>query len=320
MEDECQNYFDIIQTRMEIFHSTFSSYNKINLNGFLGTFNNPNENSRLNQLEEDIESLLDLEKKIDYLIIDLENKFQSVISILVSINCHNHKKILNDIEILKNTSKRMISIYEQKKKENGEKIKKIKNSDFYLQKEDRQDLIKSNEYSDTSNQINIIDNYYSSAYFLQGEEENLQNDETLMHEYFYLQNALENEQKEFLIDRQNLQKINEIKNKIKDLTISIDKEIMKGKETLMEIDNNVNEYSENIDKTNDELRKAALLRNRNNSIKYPLYLGAIFGAAGSFVPGVGNAIGAVIGSGVGFALTKMEKRAIKKIEPHKYKD
>lgn len=317
MEDECEYYFEIIQTRMEIFHSIFCSYNKINLNSWFKTEGKTNNLSEFNQLEKELISLSELEQKIDYLTVDLDNKFESVKSTLMSINCKNHKKILNDLEILKNTSIRMKAVYEQKKKENVELIKKLKSANF--SKENQQDNLQLNKQSESDKETQIIDDYYSSQKYLL-DEDNKQREDTQMQEYFYLLCALENEQKEFSKDKQNLHKINEIKNKIKDLTISIENEIIKGKDTLIEINNNINEYGENIEKTNDELRKAAILRNRNNSIKYPLYLGAILGAAGSFVPGVGNAVGAVIGSGVGFALTKLEKRAIKKIEPHKYKD
>lgn len=117
----------------------------------------------------------------------------------------------------------------------------------------------------------------------------------------------------------NLEQINKVKMQIKDILQSINHEVNKGTQVIHQIDSNVDYSVNNVDKINDEFRKAALSKNKSSKIKYPLLIGSILGAAGSFVPGVGNAIGAGVGLGVGYAIAKIEEKSIKNIEPERYK-
>jgi hypothetical protein len=110
-----------------------------------------------------------------------------------------------------------------------------------------------------------------------------------------------------------------VKGKIAGMNKMIHDELVKGEQHIVEIDANLEETNKNLIKSNEELRQTALLRNKANTIKYPLVLGTIFGAVGTIVPIVGNAIGASLGAAVGYGVAKIERKAIKKIEPEKYK-
>lgn len=229
------------------------------------------------------------EKNLTTIIVRLESKFKEIYQTFSKINCKNnkHKNYPNDILTLNNTYKRLVNMFEKKKDEKIVNIKK--------------------EEADKSNQ---------NEYIIQ-KEENLKINEEYCSQ---LQLDIETEkQKEYHGEKEKMEQIINIKNQIAQLTNTIQKQSFNSAQTILEIEQNVIETEKNIDKTNENLRQAALYKNKSNTIKYPIALGTIFGAAGTIVPGIGNVIGATLGTTIGYAVAKLEKKAINKIEPEKSK-
>jgi hypothetical protein len=110
-----------------------------------------------------------------------------------------------------------------------------------------------------------------------------------------------------------------VKSQIVNLSNTISQEIAKGSETLEEIEDNVEKTNEAILRTNEELRQAALINNKKNTVKYPVIMGSILGVVGSIVPGIGNIVGATIGASLGLTIAKVQKKCIESVEPEKYK-
>ncbi len=226
------------------------------------------------------------EENLNLIIQRLDSKFEEVCLIFSKIKCSNtkHKNYSNDIVTLNNTFKRLVDMFEQKKSVKKQVI--------------------------TESDKNI--NYYDYSIKI---EENIN-----INEQYCSQIHLEvDKQKEYEGDREKMEQIISIKNQIAQLTNSIQTQSMNSAQAILEIEQNVNEAEKNIDKTNENLRQAALYKNKSNTIKYPIALGTIFGAAGSIVPGIGNAIGVTLGTTIGYAVAKLEKKAINKIEPEKSK-
>lgn len=140
---------------------------------------------------------------------------------------------------------------------------------------------------------------------------------TIYSDYYNDQELVEFRIKEYKDDFDKAQ-IKTITNKLHGLQDTITQDLHKGSLMINEIQGNIDQTEQNLDRANEELRQAAMYKNKKHTVQYPLYLGSIFGAAGTIVPGIGNAIGAVVGTGIGYAVAKLEKRAIEKIEPQKY--
>jgi len=233
------------------------------------------------------------EKNINLIIVRLDKKFEEVCLIFSKIKCENkkHKNYPNDIVTLNNTYKRLVDMFEKKKIANLKRQVISKSAD--------DENIKYYDYSIIKEDTIINSNYIDEQY--------------------YSQQLHLDKQKEYEGDKEKMEQIVQIKNQIAQLTNTIQKQSMNSAQAILEIEQNGNETEKNIDKTNENLRQAALYKNKSNTIKYPIALGTIFGAAGTIVPGIGNVIGATLGTTIGYAVAKLEKKAINKIEPEKSK-
>jgi hypothetical protein len=248
-EDQCGIYFNMMQSKLEIFLQTLNQFLKIKI--------------------EDVKSY-EHSKRVEFnletIIKDINNKFQTLST------CEFHTNY--DLSKLKSTFERLLTTFQNKKKENDIKFNNIHDTVGFEEVDRLENNISAQDqiiYREYNNKIEINEEYIN------------------------------------------------IKGKIAGMNKLINEELIKGEKYILEIDNNVEESDTNLIKTNEELRQAALLRNKSNSIKYPLVLGTIFGAVGTVVPVVGNVIGASLGAAIGYGVSKIEKNAIKKIEPEKYK-
>jgi len=233
------------------------------------------------------------EKNLNLIIVRLDSKFDEVCLLFSKIKCENkkHKNYHNDIVTLNNTYKRLVDMFEKKKT---------------VFKNVKRQIIPDEE--------NI---YYYDYSIIKAENTNINSN--FIDEQYYSQQLHLDKQKEYEGDKEKMEQIVQIKNQIAQLTNTIQKQSMNSTQAILEIEQNVDETEKNIDKTNENLRQAALYKNKSNTIKYPIALGTIFGAAGTIVPGIGNVIGATLGTTIGYAVAKLEKKAINKIEPEKSK-
>jgi hypothetical protein len=250
-----------------------------------------------NKFMSDNENGVDIRQKsmenIEIIINSLSLKFSQLELELEKKPCVNHKNLPSDIKTFHSTFLRQTIMYHKKKSEINLSTKKTP------------------KYSEEIN-TDEVNQVFSDEYFVQNTQ--------YIYQENYLQNQiLDNEHKEYEDDKEFSKEIIEVKNQIANLTKLIQSENIKASQTILEIESNVNEYDRSVEKCNENLRQAALARNNKHKLTYPLTLGTVLGVAGSFCPGVGNIIGASVGLGIGYAVAKLERKAIKKIEPEKYK-
>lgn len=70
---------------------------------------------------------------------------------------------------------------------------------------------------------------------------------------------------------------------------------------------------------NQELEKAARIAINRRRLSYQIGLGATFGAIGSVVPGIGNAIGAALGALIGYGIYRVDMHRLNKATKNKEK-
>lgn len=311
-EDECELNLEIIKTSMEIFYNRLNIYLNKNIKK---EYSNVNINPEI--YKKILKDSWEVENQIELIRQNLLKKFEALTT--CTNNCTNpdHIRVKNDLAVSKNTFQRLFEHFEKRKVEVKNEIEEISedfnklnslnaiekdynNNKYIYESKDFQQNSKLTNQTPTPLYDDPINNSYSQS----------QLQDMLMQE--------QEDQREYELDQENLIKINEVKQKILELTRTISKETQRVNETLIEIDENVEASEKDIERSNEELRKAALLKNKKNLFKYPLVAGAALGAIGSVVPGVGNLIGATIGLSIGYGVAKLEKKAIQKIEPEKY--
>jgi hypothetical protein len=229
----------------------------------------------------DLQVEVELEEQMNYIIHGLDSKIP-ILKDMEDQACRTHTKYIDDI-------KSLLAIYE-KYKDTYTKEKQARNA---LVATFTDDLDNANEGSQSQGN----DHGYSNSQLL------LEEEEIKMREY----REKEENKIEFV----------KVKGKIIEFNNTISTEISGANETIEEIDNNVERANREILRTNEHLRQAALIKNKKNTIKYPLIIGGILGVVGSVVPGIGNIIGATIGASLGFTVAKVEKKCIEKVEPEK---
>jgi hypothetical protein len=294
--DECELKFNLIQTHIEIFQSNFNEYMRIN----------SGDSYSIDKL-----FLNNKEEKFELISSGFTKKCDNILAQLYEGKCETHgEKIINNIHLLKRTAIRLYESYIKKKME------------LNLILFDKERLMEEKEnlcpnYSEINNTCSTSN---CSKLYLDLENPNSLNDVELNPEQLlYLQEYLEIQCNEYNGDEVQFQQLLDVKDKIKNLNKQLHLEIEKGGELIQDINVDVNQSSKNIERANEELRQAALYRNKKNKLKLPLILGGILGVVGSVVPGIGNAIGIALGSGIGYAIAKAEQKAIQRIEPGKYK-
>lgn len=299
--DECDIKFQCLKTSMDIFYQRYNNYMNIRTDEVI--VNNKFDIEGYKNL---IKSISELESQIIIIKNSLEKKLEESYSEFISIKCKRHLNIPDDILTLKKTLIRLNEYIEKRMKENKNKI------DYYA------DIYISYQFE--SNEKIIEEEKTLQKNYCNQEEYVPESISSTNKNCSYTQLQMDiDRQREYDGDKETYKKIIEVKNQIAELTKTIQTESQKGCQSLIEIEKSVDTCDLNVERSNEQLRQAALLKNKTNSIKYPLALGTILGAAGTVVPGIGNLIGLSVGTGIGYAVAKLEKKAISKIEPEKYK-
>ena len=145
--------------------------------------------------------------------------------------------------------------------------------------------------------------------------------------------TMKNDQKNIVIIKNLLQsaelkaKKDEEKRKLFKLQNELDdlfKEIEQGvhnqggwiDDTAKKVDNSLYQ----IEKANNqELEKAARIAINRRRLSYQIGLGATFGAIGTVVPGIGNAIGAALGALIGYGIYRVDMHRLNKATKNKEK-
>ena len=115
--------------------------------------------------------------------------------------------------------------------------------------------------------------------------------------------------------KEEIKNIIKIKNELKDILNNIEVELNSQEEKIDNIEENVDKSLQLVEKGVDEnLKKAAKDAIKRRRLKYQFGLGALFCAAGTIVPGVGNIVGAALGGLLGYGAYRLDKYRLNKIE------
>jgi len=115
-------------------------------------------------------------------------------------------------------------------------------------------------------------------------------------------------------------KLFKFQNQLDDLFKEIEIEEIRQGEQIDNIDKEVDDSLYRIEKANNqELEKAARIAINRRRLSYQIGLGATFGAIGSVVPGIGNAIGAALGALIGYGIYRVDMHRLNKATKNKEK-
>ena len=115
-------------------------------------------------------------------------------------------------------------------------------------------------------------------------------------------------------------KLFKFQNELDDAFKEIEREVYRQGRQIDNIDKNFDDSLYRIEKANNqELEKAARIAINRRRLSYQIGLGATFGAIGSVVPGIGNAIGAALGALIGYGIYRVDKHRLNKATKNKEK-
>ena len=115
-------------------------------------------------------------------------------------------------------------------------------------------------------------------------------------------------------------KLFKLQNELDDLFKEIEQGVHNQGGQIDNIDKKVIDSLYQIEKANNqELEKAARIAINRRRLSYQIGLGATFGAIGSVVPGIGNAIGAALGALIGYGIYRVDKHRLNKTTKNKEK-
>ena len=115
-------------------------------------------------------------------------------------------------------------------------------------------------------------------------------------------------------------KLFKLQNELDDLFKEIEQGVHNQGGQIDDIDKKVDDSLYQIEKANNqELEKAARIAINRRRLSYQIGLGATFGAIGTVVPGIGNAIGAALGALIGYGIYRVDKHRLNKATKNKEK-
>ena len=115
-------------------------------------------------------------------------------------------------------------------------------------------------------------------------------------------------------------KLFKLQNELDDLFKEIEQGVHNQGGQIDDIDKKVDDSLYQIEKANNqELEKAARIAINRRRLSYQIGLGATFGAIGTVVPGIGNAIGAALGALIGYGIYRVDMHRLNKATKNKEK-
>ena len=115
-------------------------------------------------------------------------------------------------------------------------------------------------------------------------------------------------------------KLFKFQNELDDLFKEIEQGVHNQGGQIDNIDKEVDDSLYQIEKANNqELEKAARIAINRRRLSYQIGLGATFGAIGTVVPGIGNAIGAALGALIGYGIYRVDMHRLNKATKNKEK-
>lgn len=164
------------------------------------------------------------------------------------------------------------------------------------------------------NNNNIINNInYNEEHFVEEkltDKEIIENDKQCM---ILISNLLEDEEYKRK-NKEDKKEIIKLKNQVMDLVKNMELELYRNDEQLDNIEDNIEKSNDLVDKGDKNLSAAARSAVSRRRLKYQLGLPALLCAVGTVVPGIGNIVGAAVGSAIGYGLYRIDKHRINAIE------
>ena len=115
-------------------------------------------------------------------------------------------------------------------------------------------------------------------------------------------------------------KLFKLQNELDDSFKEIEREVYRQDGPIDNTDKKVDDSLKQIEKANNqELEKAARIAINRRRLSYQIGLGATFGAIGTVVPGIGNAIGAALGALIGYGIYRVDMHRLNKATKNKEK-
>ena len=170
-----------------------------------------------------------------------------------------------------------ISDDEEEEQIKDSKNKKEDNDDLEFEEIDVKEIMKNDQ-----NNIKIIENLLESAEYKAAKEE-------------------------------EKRKILKVKNELMEMWNHIEVELNKNNEQIDNIAEDVDNSLKEVNQGDKELEKAAKDAIFTRRLGYQTGLAATLGAAGSIVPGIGNAIGIALGGLIGYGLYRYDNHRLNKV-------
>lgn len=289
-DDNTLEYEEQVKVSVDLFMNSYDEYMKITLT---------------NPTKEQVKKMTILSGQIGSIIEDVNMK------IGLAINCYENSK---RAKFYQNNIKSL-----QRKKENLDRLTKK----FQQRLQENNDFLSDYSFDDTK--ANTITKEEDSNDGMTYNEEDIPISKEDIEEgedkLFQLKEIIEDDKNFLGCSKEEMAEIIEIKNQLKELLALTRKQIEADNQKLLEIEELVDYSAHKVEVGNEELKKAALIKNKNSKMKLQLLFGAVLGGLGTFVniiPGVGNALGAFLGTKVGKLLSKIDNKAIDNIDK-KYK-
>ena len=286
-DEECMKKEQEIQGLITSFMNSYDEYMKIEL---------------VHPTNKEIQELYMLSSNINSLIEQINHKIENVIEMYEN---HPRKKFyqsnVKSLQRKKDTIDRLGQKFKEKLDYNSDFI-----SDYVYHNEEKNETNENNTIEQTTEDDNNSFEDISKEDYEQSKEK-----------LFVLKEIIDNDENFLGCSKEEMAEIIEIKNQLKDLLAMTREQIEADNEKLLQIEELVEKAAEKVDKGNEELKKAALIKNKNSKMKLQLIFGGVLGALGTFanvIPGVGNAIGAFLGTRLGKLISKADKKAIENID------
>ena len=286
-DDNSLEYEEQVKVSLNIFMDCYDEYMKIELS---------------NPTKAQVKGMTILSGQISSIIEDVNRK------IGLAINCYENsirsKFYQNNIKSLqrkKENLDRLTKKFQQRLQENNDYL-----SDYSFDDTKANTITKEEEDTNDNITYNEEDIAISKEDIEEGEDK-----------LFQLKEIIEDDKNFLGCSKEEMAEIIEIKNQLKELLALTRKQIEAENQKLLDIEELVEYSAHKVEVGNEELKKAALIKNKNNKMKLQLLFAGILGGLGTFVniiPGVGNALGAFLGTKVGKLMSKIDEKTIDNID------
>lgn len=286
-DDNSLEYEEQVKVSLNIFMDCYDEYMKIELS---------------NPTKAQVKEMTILSGQIGSIIEDVNMK------IGLAINCYENSKrskfYQNNIKSLqrkKENLDRLTKKFQQRLQENNDYL-----SDYSFDDTKANTITKEEE--DTNDNITYNEENIAIS------KEDIEEGEDKL---FQLKEIIEDDKNFLGCSKEEMAEIIEIKNQLKELLALTRKQIEAENQKLLDIEELVEYSAHKVEVGNEELKKAALIKNKNNKMKLQLLFAGILGGLGTFVniiPGVGNALGAFLGTKVGKLMSKIDEKTIDNID------